>query len=113
MALGALRPDGREYIATGTPPASVGKRDANPQVGCLATDSGVGYTWTGNSQANRLTPWSNDPVSDPPAEVIYVRDEETGHFWSRPHARWVVLPMFDTVPVTHAIPLIVTAWPQN
>jgi cellobiose phosphorylase len=31
---------------------------------------------------NRLTPWSNDPVSDPPSEVVYLRDEETGDFWS-------------------------------
>src|SRR5205823_5364696 len=28
-----------------------------------------------------LTAWSNDPVSDPPGEVIYVCDEETGDLW--------------------------------
>ena len=31
---------------------------------------------------NRLTPWSNDPVADPAGEAIYLRDEETGEFWS-------------------------------
>ena len=31
---------------------------------------------------NRLTPWSNDPVTDPPGEVVYLRDEETGEFWT-------------------------------
>ena len=31
---------------------------------------------------NRLTPWSNDPVTDPPGEVVYLRDEKTGEFWS-------------------------------
>ena len=31
---------------------------------------------------NRLTPWSNDPVADPPGEALYLRDEETGEFWS-------------------------------
>ena len=31
---------------------------------------------------NRLTPWSNDPVSDTPGEVIYLRDEETGEVWT-------------------------------
>jgi cellobiose phosphorylase len=31
---------------------------------------------------NRLTPWSNDPVSDPPGEAVYLRDEETGAVWS-------------------------------
>ena len=35
-----------------------------------------------NSRENQLTPWSNDPVSDPPGEAIYLRDEETGELWS-------------------------------
>ena len=39
-------------------------------------DSAV--TWRGNSQTNRLTPWHNDPVSDPQSEVIYLRDDESG-----------------------------------
>ena len=30
---------------------------------------GAGYTWARNSQANRLTPWFNDPVTDPHGEV--------------------------------------------
>ena len=60
---------------TGTPPAPWANVIANPLAGCLATDAGLGYTWAGNSQANRLTPWSNDPVSDPPAEAVYLRDE--------------------------------------
>ena len=29
-----------------------------------------------------LTPWSNDPVSDAPAEVLYIRDDENGDLWS-------------------------------
>ena len=39
---------------------------------------GRGYTWSINSRENQITPWSNDPVSDRPGEVIYVRDEDTG-----------------------------------
>ena len=77
-----VHPDGREYVVTDTPPAPWANVLANPGVGCLATDAGLGSTWAGNSQANRLTPWSNDPVSDPPAEAVYVRDEETGQFWT-------------------------------
>ncbi|VTT97780.1 glycosyltransferase 36 : Cellobiose phosphorylase OS=Singulisphaera acidiphila (strain ATCC BAA-1392 / DSM 18658 / VKM B-2454 / MOB10) GN=Sinac_1249 PE=4 SV=1: Glycoamylase: CBM_X: Glyco_transf_36: GT36_AF: CBM_X: Glyco_transf_36: GT36_AF [Gemmataceae bacterium] len=79
---GGFSADGREYVVTGTPPAPWANVVANPSVGFLATDAGLGYTWAGNSQANRLTPWANDPVTDPPAEVVYVRDEETGHFWT-------------------------------
>jgi cellobiose phosphorylase len=35
-----------------------------------------------NAQLFRLSPWHNDPVREPSGEVLYVRDEETGHFWS-------------------------------
>ena len=31
---------------------------------------------------NRLTSWRNDPVSDMPAEALYLRDEETAEVWS-------------------------------
>jgi cyclic beta-1,2-glucan synthetase len=34
-----------------------------------------------NSRENQLTPWSNDPVCDPPGETIYIRDEDTGELW--------------------------------
>jgi cyclic beta-1,2-glucan synthetase len=80
--IGGFTADGREYVVTGVPPAPWLNVIANPHAGCLATDSGAGYTWVGNSQSNRLTPWNNDPVSDPPAEVVYLRDEETGLFWT-------------------------------
>jgi cyclic beta-1,2-glucan synthetase len=55
---------------------------ANPGFGFLLTEAGLGCTWAGNSGENRLTPWRNDPVSDPPAEAIYLRDEDTGQVWS-------------------------------
>ena len=55
---------------------------ANPGFGCLVTEAGLGFSWAGNSQLNRLTPWSNDPVSDPPGEAVYLRDEDTGAVWT-------------------------------
>ncbi|NEV62105.1 GH36-type glycosyl hydrolase domain-containing protein [Thiorhodococcus minor] len=55
---------------------------ANPHFGCLISESGAGYTWSRNSQANRLTPWSNDPVSDPHGEAVYIRDQASGESWS-------------------------------
>ena len=79
------RADGREYVIVidgaspggpALPPAPWTNVLANPGFGCLVTEAGLGYTWAGNSQMNRLTPWSNDPGSDPPGEVIYLRDEE-------------------------------------
>ncbi len=80
--VGGFTPDGREYVVAGVPPAPWANVIASPAAGCLATDAGLGCTWVGNSQAARLTPWHNDPVADPPAEVVYLRDEDTGAFWS-------------------------------
>ena len=54
---------------------------ANPAFGFQVSESGSGYTWSINSRENQLTAWSNDPVSDPPGEAIYVRDEESGELW--------------------------------
>lgn len=88
---GGFSTDGREYVividganARGgrLPPAPWTNVIANSDFGCLTTEAGLGYSWAGNSQMNRLTPWSNDPVSDAPGEAIYVRDEETGDFWT-------------------------------
>jgi len=54
---------------------------ANARGGFLITERGAGYAWAGNSFFYRLTPWHNDPVSDPPSEVLYLRDEESGNVW--------------------------------
>jgi len=42
----------------------------------------MAYTWAENAHEYRLTPWHNDPVTDSSGETMYIRDEETGHFWS-------------------------------
>jgi cyclic beta-1,2-glucan synthetase len=55
---------------------------ANPQFGFLVSADGSGSTWSLNAQQNQLTPWCNDPVSDTPAEAIYIRDENSGDLWS-------------------------------
>ncbi len=34
------------------------------------------------SQNDRLTPWFNDPISDPPGTAIYIRDDDIGAVWS-------------------------------
>ncbi len=55
---------------------------ANKNFGFHVSTEGSGFTWSVNSQQNQITPWSNDPVSDPPGEAIYVRDDETGELWT-------------------------------
>ncbi|MCG2808550.1 MAG: hypothetical protein L6413_09850, partial [Coriobacteriia bacterium] len=55
---------------------------ASASFGCMVSEAGIGCTWALNSHENRITTWNNDPVSDGSGELIYLRDEETGEFWS-------------------------------
>jgi len=84
--VGGFTADGREYaiylgpnVSTPLPWINV---LANPVFGAIVSEAGSGCCWYGNSQSNRLTPWSNDPVLDPSTEAIYIRDEDTGVFWT-------------------------------
>ena len=84
--LGGFTPDGREYVITTTgqqvTPAPWVNVLANPHFGTVVSESGLAYTWGENAHEFRLTPWGNDPVSDSSGEAFYLRDEDTGHFWS-------------------------------
>jgi cyclic beta-1,2-glucan synthetase len=64
------------------PPAPWANVVANARGGFLVSERGATCTWAENSQFFRLTPWHNDPVSDPASEVLYLRDEESGDCWS-------------------------------
>ena len=101
--LGGFSADGREYVVV-----LDGNREtplpwinvlANPRFGSIVTASGSAHTWCESSRENRLTPFENDPVTDPTAEAIFVRDEEGGALWgatpgplrrSPRSPRWVV-----------------------
>jgi cellobiose phosphorylase len=84
--LGGFTPDGREYVITTAAgrvtPAPWVNVLANPQFGTVLSESGAAYTWAENAHEFRLTPWDNDPVSDTSGEALYLRDEESGQFWS-------------------------------
>jgi cyclic beta-1,2-glucan synthetase len=84
--LGGFSQDGKEYIIitdqknkTEAPWVNV---IANPKFGTVISESGSAYTWTENAHELRLSSWNNDPVSDNSGETFYIRDEESGHFWS-------------------------------
>ncbi|MEX2547052.1 MAG: glucoamylase family protein, partial [Chloroflexota bacterium] len=83
--LGGFADGGREYVAVLGPgqstPAPWLNVIANASFGFQVSEAGSGYTWSGNSRENQLTPWSNDPVSDPVSEAIYVRDDDSGELW--------------------------------
>jgi len=86
--LGGFTDNGREYVVRlhpnvgATAPAPWSNVVAHPTFGFVASDLGPGFTWSENSHDNRLTPWRNDPVSDPPGEAVYLRDDASGRFWS-------------------------------
>jgi cyclic beta-1,2-glucan synthetase len=84
--LGGFTPDGREYVITTAPghptPAPWVNVLSNPDFGTVISESGPACTWSENAHEFRLTSWHNDPVTDPSGEALYLRDEETGHFWS-------------------------------
>ncbi len=84
--LGGFTHDGREYIITTGPgaatPAPWVNVIANPGFGTVISESGSAYTWAENAHEFRLTPWNNDAVTDSAGEAFYLRDEESGRFWS-------------------------------
>jgi cyclic beta-1,2-glucan synthetase len=100
---GGFTPDGRDYVIVldrdRETPAPWSNVLANDAFGTIVSGSGSAFTWAGNSRENRLTPFANDPVSDPTAEAVYVRDEESGAVWGATPAplprrsdggRWIV-----------------------
>jgi cyclic beta-1,2-glucan synthetase len=83
---GGFSTDGREYVI-----ALKGDREtplpwsnvlANPAFGTIVTNSGAAFTWAGNSRENRLTPFANDPLTDPTGEAVFIRDDESRAVWS-------------------------------
>ena len=84
--LGGFAPDGTEYVIytdrKRVTPAPWVNVLANARLGTVVSESGSAYTWFLNAHEYRLTPWSDDPVSDGSGEAFYIRDDETGEFWS-------------------------------
>jgi N,N'-diacetylchitobiose phosphorylase len=88
---GEFTADGREYVIRIPwrggdghllPPRPWINVVANESFGFLVSERGAGCTWSGNSREHRLTPWSNDAVTDPDADVLLVHDQDTGRSWS-------------------------------
>ena len=83
---GGFSPDGREYHiianAENPTPAPWCNVLANPVFGSVISESGQSYTWMENSHEYRLTPWNNDAITDLCGEAFYIRDEESGKYWS-------------------------------
>jgi cellobiose phosphorylase len=83
---GGFTPDGREYVISLQPgqktPMPWVNVLSNADFGTLVSETGQAYTWSENAHEFRLTPWNNDAVTDSGGELFYLRDEESGEFWS-------------------------------
>ncbi len=83
---GGFTTDGREYVINtqrgNITPAPWVNVLSNKGFGTILSASGSVYSWFENAHEMRLTPWFNEPVSEPTGEVIYIRDEDSGSFWS-------------------------------
>ena len=109
---GGFSADGREYVIAPSPgqatPAPWVNVLANAHFGTVVSDSGAAYTWSENAHEFRLTPWGNDAVSEASGEAFYLRDEDSGDFWSpTPHpcggaAPYVTRHGFGTSVFEHA-----------
>jgi cyclic beta-1,2-glucan synthetase len=114
--VGGFTHDGREYVVV-----LEGDREtplpwwnvlANAEFGTMVSASGSAFTWAVNSRENRLTPFANDPISDPTSEAIYLRDEASGAVWGATPSplprradsgRWVVRHAAGVTRYQHAI----------
>jgi cellobiose phosphorylase len=83
---GGFSADGSEYVVRLAPgqatPAPWSNVLANPWFGTVVSESGGAYTWAENAHEFRLSPWHNDPVTDASGEAFWIRDEDSGRFWS-------------------------------
>ncbi|TKW63044.1 MAG: DUF3131 domain-containing protein [Paracoccus denitrificans] len=79
---GGFSENGREYVmrlrADQPTPHPWINVIAREDFGFHVSAEGASYTWAENSRDYRVTPWSNDPVSNPPGEAILIHDPATG-----------------------------------
>lgn len=75
--------DYRMHVKKGAlPPQPWANILANPMFGTMTTENALGTTWFRNSKHGRLSPWSNNAVTDPPSEAIFLKRAETDEVWS-------------------------------
>ncbi|HSE35485.1 MAG TPA: glucoamylase family protein, partial [Candidatus Paceibacterota bacterium] len=85
-ALGGWDETDRSYVIRVGP----GRRPPTPWTnvlsgktsGALVNDRGAAFTWVENSHENKLTVAYTDPASPETSQAFFVRDDETGEYWS-------------------------------
>lgn len=85
-AYGQFSDDGREYLITrpDTPMPWINVI-SNGDYGLTISQAGGGYSWRGHAGLNRITRWEQDLIRDEWGRFLYLRDAESGAFWSLGH----------------------------
>jgi cellobiose phosphorylase len=92
--------DGKEYVVTrpDTPRPWVNVI-CNGDYGMVESQNGSGFSWRTNSNLSRITRWEQDLIRDSYGKYIYVRDNDSGNFWSATYKP--CCPKFDFFEVRH------------
>lgn len=80
---GHFADDGREYIITDPKtPRPWGNIISNGDYSMMVSQTGSGYSWIGNAGESRITRSYQDLIKDEWGKYFYIRDTESGRFWS-------------------------------
>ena len=99
---GYFTDDGKEYVITNPrtrrPWVNV---ISNGDYSIIASHTGSGYSWRGNAGQNRITRLYQDLIKDNWGKYVYIRDIESGEYWS---AAWKpVMANYQHYEVVHGI----------
>lgn len=99
---GYFTADGREFVITrpDTPRPWVNVL-SNGDYGLIESQTGSGFSWRDNSNLSRITRWDQDLILDNWGKYLYVRDRDTGAFWSGTYKP--CRPRFDFFEVRHGL----------
>ncbi len=99
---GHFAQDGREYIIT-TPltPRPWCNIISNGDYSLMVSQTGSGYSWRGNAGQNRITRAFQDLVKDNWGKYFYIRDLQTGRYWSATYKP--VMHPYDEYRVVHGL----------
>lgn len=99
---GYFTDDGKEYVITrpDTPRPWI-NIISNGDYGMTISQTGGGSSWWGNSNLARITRWMQDLIKDEWGKYIFIKDRDSGNFWS---LTWKpTCPKFDFYEVRNGI----------
>ncbi len=98
----AVSDDGREYlIHNPLTPRPWSNVISNGDYSLIVSQTGSGYSWRGNAGQNRITRSFQDLIRDNWGKYLYIRDLESGQFWSATYRP--VMVQADFYQVAHGI----------